>query len=320
MFTFLESEGAEAPCCRARMFNRWNKLHHNDFLRNAVNEDMCINLPFIKLISLRRSHELWVRSEGPILIKLWSSYFMARTAKLRSWGLRAAAPLRQEFISPFGTVLMRASTESSCPCIQTALLRRSVCTPTGDAANSMTSSSEVMCLKQKPQRTLIPNYQWTRCHVCRPWISKLPLVGRHEHACGTRARVLFPMTGFILFFFLYFFSLHQSVFGTEMSNHAFFHLGQLVPPPSFRSTGRQRGTALCVLVPILSDILQLFLWGYTASCLPIVHSVVGWLHMYSACLYVNERRIYWLSFCSTVSEFISISNLFSHIRCGFTVV
>lgn len=67
----------------------------------------------------------------------------------------------------------------------------------------MTSSSEVMCLKQKPQRTLIPNYQWTRCHVCRPWISKLPLVGRHEHACGARARVLFPMTGFELSFFFF---------------------------------------------------------------------------------------------------------------------
>lgn len=64
-----------------------------------------------------------------------------------------------------------------------------------------------------------------------------------------------------------------------------------VCPSSFRCTGRQRGTTLCVCMPILSDILQLFLWGYTASCLPFVHSIVGLLNMYSACLHVNEKSI-----------------------------
>lgn len=80
--------------------------------------------------------------------------------------------------------------ETSSPCIQTALLRCSICTPTGDAANSMTNSSEVMCLKQKPQRTLIPNYQWTQCYVCRLWISTLPVVGKHERACGVCTHAL----------------------------------------------------------------------------------------------------------------------------------
>lgn len=155
---------------------------------------------------------------------------------------------------------------------------------------------------------------------CRS-LAGMSMPAEHAHVC------CFPWLDLnFLFFFLYFFSctsqfrncLKYQIVG--FSTWVSWSPPPPPTPPSFGSTGRQRGTALCVLVPILSDIFQLFLWGYTASCLPVVHSVVGWFHMSSACLYVNEQRMYWLSFCSAVSEFISISNLFSHIRCGFAVV
>lgn len=49
-------------------------------------------------------------------------------------------------------------------CKQTDPLCCSVWTPTGDAANTVTNSSEVMRLKQKPQRIHIPNYQGMLVH------------------------------------------------------------------------------------------------------------------------------------------------------------
>lgn len=185
-----------------------------------------------------------------------------------------------------------ASMETSSPCIQTALLRCSICTPTGDAANSMTNSSEVMCLKQKPQRTLIPNYQWTQCYVCRLWISTLPVVGKHERACGVCTHAL-SHDWICAFFFVV--ALMSAGFSSElsgMSNHMFLHLG----PSSFCCTGRQQSTILC---PCANTF-----WHFAAVPLGI-HSQLFtlctlhcWIIKQVQCLHINEKSIYWLSFCS----------------------
>lgn len=85
----------------------------------------------------------------------------------------ATALLQQEFIFPSGTILSQTLMEASF--LQTNSPTVLQCTLTGDAANSVTNSSEVMRLRQKPQECRFLIKRGCRCSaVCGPvQLSKL---------------------------------------------------------------------------------------------------------------------------------------------------
>lgn len=131
------------------LFKKQQRGHQGGFA--FIVKDLLQSMIHVKL--LRRIIFVTLCLSNCISLALTAKLFPQYTVYCRRQC--ATALLQQEFIFPSGTILSQTLMEASFPQTNSPTVLQ--CTLTGDAANSVTNSSEVMRLRQKPQRMQVPN-------------------------------------------------------------------------------------------------------------------------------------------------------------------